>query len=802
MQTRDRPSGDGSNSSSSMVATRRGGRVECSDDVGNTESSQSTGSKRITRSSIARAECPSDAASEEEHREAEEKDSRSSIPSEVPSAAVGRLTRSRVSRSALQPEAVSEADISEAESCSSAVLPNRGPTEQRLTRSSARDRVRRPHNEDVEVSEAESCASSASTHGASRLLRSKVPQSQKRGDKPQVQDADVSDAESCSSVASGIASNVRTPRSRSLVPPAAAGKSQPEEAEVSEAESSCSSVSGLRSTRSRLSKASAPNKMDCKAIETSPVRPSSGPKEQSTSGSPVKASGVPVRLAQQPPSSPFLTRSLRSRAVPYFHPEDSDGNLSAAPGSPEKSASVSSQSPSRTRTVSRSRHSMSLKDRSVVTQAEPEPSAEESDGDQKSQSEESGVSEVKNGGQDINMTQSVEMQQEDPTSAEHEDMDKNGDPLKRGQSQDISIHPEDNCEDNSVIKPPLPESSSQQETEQGRRKSTPPQVIHLLLSSDEESDSEEEGCPDEDDLFIVESESRPAKPTSPPEASSTQQNDLFVIDTRPGFNLERKFYIETQDTASKSSEDEEEEDDDDDVVIQEEDVDESDDEFVDEEADEDAVDNDVLFKPKRPPPVTFSSNIDPGLSLKQFGGLYIHLDAEKQRKTPSVVQKTKEPKKKDELLQKSVITPDFEKKHVVPPYKESIRKLKQKRREERAKTTGDSWFNMKAPELTEDLKNDLRVLKMRSAMDPKRFYKKNDRDGFPKYFQVGTVVDNPIDFYHARIPKKQRKRTIVDELMADADFRSYNKKKFKEIMAEKAELAAGKKNRKKKKFHN
>uniref|UniRef100_A0A8B9HT14 Fcf2 pre-rRNA processing C-terminal domain-containing protein n=1 Tax=Astyanax mexicanus TaxID=7994 RepID=A0A8B9HT14_ASTMX len=43
---------------------------------------------------------------------------------------------------------------------------------------------------------------------------------------------------------------------------------------------------------------------------------------------------------------------------------------------------------------------------------------------------------------------------------------------------------------------------------------------------------------------------------------------------------------------------------------------------------------------------------------------------------------------------------------------------------------------MKAPELTEELKNDLKALKMRSVMDPKRFYKKNDREGFPKYFQV------------------------------------------------------------------
>lgn len=56
--------------------------------------------------------------------------------------------------------------------------------------------------------------------------------------------------------------------------------------------------------------------------------------------------------------------------------------------------------------------------------------------------------------------------------------------------------------------------------------------------------------------------------------------------------------------------------------------------------------------------------------------------------------------------------------------------------EEKAKTTGDGWFNMRAPEVTGELANDLKALQMRSAMDPKRFYKKNDRDGFPKYFQV------------------------------------------------------------------
>ena len=55
---------------------------------------------------------------------------------------------------------------------------------------------------------------------------------------------------------------------------------------------------------------------------------------------------------------------------------------------------------------------------------------------------------------------------------------------------------------------------------------------------------------------------------------------------------------------------------------------------------------------------------------------------------------------------------------------------------------------MKAPELSQEMKGDLQVLKMRGSMDPKRFYKKNDRDGFPKYFQVGAKKRKP----HKQVP--------------------------------------------------
>ncbi|KAI4794912.1 hypothetical protein KUCAC02_031772 [Chaenocephalus aceratus] len=182
-------------------------------------------------------------------------------------------------------------------------------------------------------------------------------------------------------------------------------------------------------------------------------------------------------------------------------------------------------------------------------------------------------------------------------------------------------------------------------------------------------------------------------------------------------------------------------------------------------------------------------------------GLYIHFDGGKSKHVSSSLQTLKEKKIQDELMKKSVMGPDFEKNDAVAPCSESKKATKLKNRTEREKSTGAGWFDMKAPELTQELKADLQVLKMRGSMDSKRFYKKNDRDGFPKYFQMGTVVDSPIDFYHSRVPMKQRKRTMVEELLNDAEFRQSNKKKYQHIVTERAAKGAGRKNKKKSKFH-
>lgn len=312
--------------------------------------------------------------------------------------------------------------------------------------------------------------------------------------------------------------------------------------------------------------------------------------------------------------------------------------------------------------------------------------------------------------------------------------------------------------------------------------------VLLLLSSDESQQSENSEN-EEDTVCFVENSAQRGSSNGDSE-NKLCDNALFVIDTTPGLSADKNFYLDEEDKASEVATEEEAEDE------------KSEEEPSDQEKDDEFSDEDDLLNGTKSKLLKLtSSSIDPGLSIKQLGGLYINFNADKLQSNKKTLTQIKE-KKKNEIMQKAIITPDFEKNYCVPPYRESKYQLQKKRRKERQKTAGDGWFGMKAPELTDELKNDLRVLKMRAGMDPKRFYKKNDRDGFPKYFQVGTIVDNPADFYHSRIPKKQRKKTIVEELLADSEFRRYNRKKYSEIMAEKAANAAGKKLRKKKKFRN
>ncbi|KAI8321150.1 Fcf2-domain-containing protein [Martensiomyces pterosporus] len=107
--------------------------------------------------------------------------------------------------------------------------------------------------------------------------------------------------------------------------------------------------------------------------------------------------------------------------------------------------------------------------------------------------------------------------------------------------------------------------------------------------------------------------------------------------------------------------------------------------------------------------------------------------------------------------------------------------------DERASTAGSKWFGMKAPVLTQEVKNDLRVLQLRNVLDPKRFYKKNASSGkIPKYFETGTIIEGATEFYSGRLTKKERRNNLVDELLADKQARDYFKRKVSEIQTHNA----------------
>lgn len=70
---------------------------------------------------------------------------------------------------------------------------------------------------------------------------------------------------------------------------------------------------------------------------------------------------------------------------------------------------------------------------------------------------------------------------------------------------------------------------------------------------------------------------------------------------------------------------------------------------------------------------------------------------------------------------------------------------------------------------------------MRAVLDPKRMYKKQGKLKIPEYSQVGTLIEGPSEFFSARVEKKDRKRTFVEEVLAGEEQSGRFKKKYDEV---------------------
>lgn len=74
-------------------------------------------------------------------------------------------------------------------------------------------------------------------------------------------------------------------------------------------------------------------------------------------------------------------------------------------------------------------------------------------------------------------------------------------------------------------------------------------------------------------------------------------------------------------------------------------------------------------------------------------------------------------------------------------------------------------------------------------LDPDNAYKKVKAKNFkpPKYFEIGTVVPGPTEYYSGP-SKKERNRTLVDEVLKNAEMKQHIKEKFAKLVASKSGL--------------
>ncbi|KAJ5966046.1 hypothetical protein N7481_012760 [Penicillium waksmanii] len=101
-------------------------------------------------------------------------------------------------------------------------------------------------------------------------------------------------------------------------------------------------------------------------------------------------------------------------------------------------------------------------------------------------------------------------------------------------------------------------------------------------------------------------------------------------------------------------------------------------------------------------------------------------------------------------------------------------------------TAGPEWFDLPKTVMTTEFKRDLQLLRMRSVLDSKRHYKKeNGKAKAPEFSQVGTIIQGPTEFFSGRIAKKDRKKTFVEETMSTERQNRKFESKYRDIQATK-----------------
>mmetsp|Transcript_92138 Transcript_92138/g.168966 ORF Transcript_92138/g.168966 Transcript_92138/m.168966 type:complete len:257 (-) Transcript_92138:45-815(-) len=108
-------------------------------------------------------------------------------------------------------------------------------------------------------------------------------------------------------------------------------------------------------------------------------------------------------------------------------------------------------------------------------------------------------------------------------------------------------------------------------------------------------------------------------------------------------------------------------------------------------------------------------------------------------------------------------------------------KLRRKERKQAQEEQLKGWFGMQKQQLTPELEKELKALKLRGSVDPKRFYKANDSKELPKYFHVAYEVGGGLAPAGEKPVAQKRGRSFLDEILHDSKVSEYTYKRLSEV---------------------
>merc|ERR1712232_815877 len=110
-------------------------------------------------------------------------------------------------------------------------------------------------------------------------------------------------------------------------------------------------------------------------------------------------------------------------------------------------------------------------------------------------------------------------------------------------------------------------------------------------------------------------------------------------------------------------------------------------------------------------------------------------------------------------------------------------KLRREAERKRKDESLDKWFGMKKAKMTPELEKELKALKLRAHIDPKRFYKGNDSKELPKYFAVATEVGGGMAATGYEAPQQSRRvRSFIDSVLRDQKSMEWTGTRDQEVM--------------------